>query len=362
MRRLRADVLAPGVIALAMVIAPAYSQAQPAREVLPELTELPAQQIANANHTVQLAVTNAGNRLISVGEQGVILLSDDQGRSWRQSSGVPVSVTLTDVEFLSETEGWAVGHSGVVLKSQDGGEQWVRVMTGEDVVETVRDSGRTLSDSAPDVDVIRRNASFLTGDEPLLDIHFSPDGEGWLLGAYGIALHSSDGGKNWESAFSLTANPKAYHLYQYIPSTDTGGLIVGERGLVSAEQGNTENYRSVEMPYQGTFFGGLALSADEYLLYGLRGNVWEGRAGEWTALDTGSNASFSASVNTPRGIVLGDVSGRLFVKSGVNVAVQELTQASEAAITDLLVNSNGELVVATARGLKIVDLDNAEFK
>lgn len=359
---LRARVLAPGVIALAMVVAPVYSQAQSVREVLPALTELPAQQIANANHTVQLAVTNAGNRLISVGEQGVILLSDDQGRSWRQSSGVPVSVTLTDVEFLSETEGWAVGHSGVVLKSRDGGEQWVRVMTGEDIVDTIKDSVRTLSDSTPDVDIIRRNASFLTGDEPILDIHFSQDGEGWLVGAYGIALHTGDRGKNWESAFSLTANPDAYHLYQYIPSADTGGLIVGERGLVSAQQGGTENYRSVEIPYHGTFFGGMALGADKYLLYGLRGNVWEGSAGEWSALDTGSSASFSASVNTPRGILLGDVSGRLFVKSGVNGDVRELMQASEAAITDLLVNSNGELVVATARGLKIVDLDNAEFK
>ncbi len=362
MRKLRDHVLVPGMIAMAMMVASAYSQSQPAREVLPDLTELPAPQISNPNHTVQLAVTNAGSRLVSVGEQGIVLLSDDQGRSWRQSSGVPVSVTLTDVEFVSDSEGWAVGHSGVVLKTQNGGEQWVRFMTGKDVVETINESVRTLSDSAPDAEIIRRNASFLTGDEPILDIHFSRDGEGWLLGAYGIALHSSDGGKNWESAFSLTANPDAYHLYQYIPSADTGGLIVGERGLVSAQQGDTENYRSVEMPYHGTFFGGMALGADGYLLYGLRGNVWEGRAGEWNALDTGSSASFSASVNTPRGIVLGDVSGRLFVKSGVNGDIRELTQASEAAITDLLVNSNGDLVVATARGLKIVDLDNAEFK
>ncbi|MBL3556351.1 MULTISPECIES: WD40/YVTN/BNR-like repeat-containing protein [Marinobacter] len=362
MRKFKPDVLGANVVCLAMLIAPLYVQSLSAREVLPELTELPAPIMVNANHTVQLAVTNAGNRLISVGEQGVVLLSDDQGQSWRQSPGVPVSVTLTDVEFVSESEGWAVGHSGVILKTEDGGEDWVRVMAGEDIVETINDAVRTLSDSYPNADIIRRNASFLTGDEPILDIHFSEDGEGWLMGAYGIALRSSDGGKSWESAFSHTANPEAYHLYQYIPSTDTGGLIVGERGLVSAEQGNTGRYRSVEMPYQGTFFGGMALSADQYLLYGLRGNVWEGREGDWTALDTGSNASFSASVSTPRGIVLGDVSGRLFVKSGVNGDIKELTQASEAAITDLLVNSNGQLVVATARGLKIVDLDDAEFK
>ncbi len=54
------------------------------------------------------------------GERGIVLLSDDAGVSWRQAK-VPVSVSLTAVQFVDAEQGWAVGHLGVVLHTQDGG-------------------------------------------------------------------------------------------------------------------------------------------------------------------------------------------------------------------------------------------------
>ena len=39
-------------------------------------------------------VVTAGNRLVAMGERGLVVLSDDGGRQWRQAQ-VPVSVTLT---------------------------------------------------------------------------------------------------------------------------------------------------------------------------------------------------------------------------------------------------------------------------
>lgn len=66
----------------------------------------PAQRtalIANqANQAVLLgaAVTDS-NRLVAVGERGVVLLSDDGGAHWRQGV-VPVSITLTAVRFAGQ--------------------------------------------------------------------------------------------------------------------------------------------------------------------------------------------------------------------------------------------------------------------
>ncbi|WP_175497182.1 YCF48-related protein [Marinobacter pelagius] len=347
---------------LLLMHAPLGLCAQEISEVLPDLTELPAMRVDDANHSVQLAVARAGNRLVSVGEQGIVLLSDDDGQSWSQASGVPVSVTLTDVEFISPTEGWAVGHSGVVLRTETAGEQWVKVMTGQEIVATIKTAVESLPESEDMADVLKRNASYLTGDEPVLDVHFSENGEGWLLGAYGIALHSRDAGQTWDSAFSITGNPNSYHLYQYIPADSHDGLIVGERGLVSRSAEESGVFESSPIDYQGTFFGGVASGSDQFVLFGLRGNVWAGAGDSWTQIPTGSQASFSAGVLTPVGIVLGDVTGRLFLKSGDSEQVRELAQASDAAITDLIVSPGGQLVMSTARGPKRLELDSTEFK
>src|SRR4051794_14248579 len=60
------------------------------------------------------AVDRAGKRFVAVGLRGTVLLSDDQGRHWRQAR-VPVSSDLVAVQFATEQEGWASGHDGVVL-------------------------------------------------------------------------------------------------------------------------------------------------------------------------------------------------------------------------------------------------------
>jgi len=80
----------------------------------------PAIQWRVPNKAVLLASTCAGKRLVAVGECGMVTLSDDDGATWRQGK-VPVSVTLTAVDFATPEKGWAVGHSGVVLHTEDGG-------------------------------------------------------------------------------------------------------------------------------------------------------------------------------------------------------------------------------------------------
>jgi photosystem II stability/assembly factor-like uncharacterized protein len=60
-------------------------------------------------------IARAGKRLVAVGERGIVVLSDDDGATWRQAS-VPVSVTLAAVQFPTPTQGWVVGHYGVVLR------------------------------------------------------------------------------------------------------------------------------------------------------------------------------------------------------------------------------------------------------
>src|SRR5436305_1593689 len=70
-----------------------------------DVLERPALMSPRAARSVLLAVVRADKRLVAVGEGGIVLLSDDNGNTWRQVP-VPVSTTLTNVYFADGKNGW----------------------------------------------------------------------------------------------------------------------------------------------------------------------------------------------------------------------------------------------------------------
>src|SRR5215469_14097420 len=89
-----------------------------------DLRKAPAWRSQAPESTLILGVAHAGPRLVAVGARGMVLLSDDDGTSWRQAKTVPVRSTLTAVSFIDSKSGWAVGHDGAILATNDGGETW----------------------------------------------------------------------------------------------------------------------------------------------------------------------------------------------------------------------------------------------
>jgi len=69
--------------------------------------------------------TRAGNRIVAVGDRGYIVLTDDNGATWRRARA-PATALLTAVTFLDTKSGWAVGHDSVILATADGGETWAQ--------------------------------------------------------------------------------------------------------------------------------------------------------------------------------------------------------------------------------------------
>jgi len=86
------------------------------------LSERAAVIMPGAKDAMMLSATRAGDRLVAVGDHGVVLLSDDDGKNFRQAHAVPTRATLTGVTFIDAREGWACGHWGVVLHTTDGGD------------------------------------------------------------------------------------------------------------------------------------------------------------------------------------------------------------------------------------------------
>jgi photosystem II stability/assembly factor-like uncharacterized protein len=319
---------------------------------LPDVLDRPSIASERAAHSLLLAVARAGHRLVAAGERGIVVLSDDDGKSWRQAR-VPVSLTLTSVDFVSEREGWATGHAGVLLHTADGGESWSKRLDGTAVAKIVLDAQLAKGATADPGQLAEAQRLVADGpDKPLLHVCFTSQQTGFVGGAYGLFLRTDDGGKTWSPWQERLANLRGRHL-THIASVSSGLYVVGEQGVAyfSADGGTT--FKELKSPYRGTFFGVAALTDDDVVIYGLRGNAFRvGHQGaQWTKLTTPTPVSYSASTRLASGetIVASQTGDLLRSAEGGNqlVPLHVPTRTLTAAVAEA---ADGALIIA-GRGI-----------
>ncbi len=253
--------------------------------------QLPAQTSRLASSSPLFAITQAGPRLVAVGQRGHILLSDDKGVTWQQAA-VPVSVDLTAVHFPSPRRGWAVGHDGVILHSDDGGAHWALQLDGRQAAQRIVDAYTPRAGSGnTELDAVLAEAKRMLAqgpDLPWLDVWFDDDNRGFAVGAFNLVFSTRDGGATWQPASDRVDNPRGYHLYALRGGSGGQLYAAGELGLLLRLDRATQRFVAVPTPYKGTFFGVLALP-DLLLAYGLRGNAWRSLDGgrTWHKTETG---------------------------------------------------------------------------
>lgn len=284
--------------------------------------KVPAAPTARAAGSAMLAVATAGTRLLAAGERGLLIRSDDCGRSWAQSE-VPVSVTLTALRFVDGRQGHALGHAGVVLGTDDGGAHWRLLLDGHRIALAA------LAAAAGGSAEARANAERLVADgpdKPLFALHFWTPQRGIVVGAYGIALATQDGGQNWQWIGERIPNPKGLHLYGLWVQGDQV-TVVGEQGFVARSDDGARSFNRVASPYAGSFFGLASLGGDDLLVYGLRGNAFllstRTPAGAMRPVATGLQAVLVTAQPTPDGgALLFDGDGRMLTLQGAAHTVQ----------------------------------------
>ncbi len=267
----------------------------PAAFALADVIETPARPTDLAPERLLNDVTKAGDRIVAVGERGHIIYSDDEGQSWTQSD-VPVSVTLTGVDFGSDTQGWAVGHSGVILHSEDAGETWKLQLTGvqalEIAIQTKEDQAAAMEErieAAPEaekgdlewaLDDILFTMENMQSDldigpvNPLLDVWFENDNHGFVVGAYGMILRTTDGGESWQDWAPRLDNATNFHLNGVTQITGGALVVVGESGQIHVSVDGGQTWERRESPYEGSLFGVIGTGqVNEILAFGLRGNM-----------------------------------------------------------------------------------------
>ncbi|MNO79119.1 Ycf48-like protein precursor [compost metagenome] len=321
--------------------------AQVAEDVL-ERPAMPSQRLAER---VLLAITRAGERVVAVGEHGLVLLSDDQGESWRQAQ-VPVSVTLTNAYFVDAREGWVVGHAGVVLHSADGGESWQKQLDGRAAAELVLAAALALTPANPQQVVEARRLIADGPDKPLLDVHFRDRLHGLVVGAYGLAFTTDDGGRHWVPQMNIP-NPRGKHLYR-IAMTGQELFIAGEQGALFHSANSGSSFSVLPTPYDGSYFGLLTDAKGLLLLYGLRGNLFRSdNAGQsWQEINSGGSISFADGLHAQDGsLLLVDQAGRVLRSEDQGHSFQSLAIAQVGPVAGITETENGNLLLAGLHGI-----------
>jgi photosystem II stability/assembly factor-like uncharacterized protein len=240
-----------------------------------------AARVPLATRAPLMGLARAGDRLVAVGDYGVVLLSDDAGATWRQAREVHTRDTLTAAAFVDARHGFAVGHGGTVLRTQDGGETW------------------TLAFAAG-------------SDVALLSVAFADAQNGRAVGAFGYAIGTRDGGVTWQRIGMGEGDDRDRHL-NAVFGRGSDVYIAAEGGTVFHASGG-ESFVPSRLPYNGSMWGGLVLRDGSVLVFGMRGHAFRStdRGVTWTEVATGTEQSFAAGIERADGqVVLVGLSGAI---------------------------------------------------
>ncbi|MBV8784527.1 MAG: sialidase [Gammaproteobacteria bacterium] len=299
----------------------------------------PAEPARLASQSLLIALARAGERLVAVGDRGVIVASADGGAHWQQAEQVPTQALLTGVCFFDAHQGIAVGHDLTVLASADGGRTW------------------------------RETHADPQAQRPLLDVWCGPDGRALAIGAYSTLLVSEDRGASWQardfnalvSGASAPAAQGGYHLNR-IAGSGTRLYIAGEAGHLYRSDDAGEHWRALASPYEGSFFGVLPLDNEAVLAFGLRGSLYRSADGgaTWQRLESGTLAMLNgAAALDARRVVLVGLSGTVLVSHDGGQHFGRAPQSDPAGLSAVLPAGADAVAVVGESGAHRIALGGA---
>lgn len=309
-----------GALALAALALPGWVQAE--GDMLPSAT---GPRVAKS---LLLDATRAGERIVAVGERGIVLYSDDEGQTWAQGTA-PVDVTLTAVSFADAQRGWATGHDAVILATEDGGANW------------------TLQHAEPELDV------------PLLGVLFESPTTGFAVGGRGNFFSTHDGGKTWTNQVILTRDEFDSHLFGISKATSGSYFLGSEQGVLYRSDDGGATWTQLDSPYRGSFFGVITTGTGRVIAFAMLGNVAvsDDNGATWRMVPTGTDKSFmSATLSAGGAVVLAGLDGAIAVSRDGGDSFELMSQPDRRKIARLLQKRDGTWLSFGEGGARSIDL------
>jgi photosystem II stability/assembly factor-like uncharacterized protein len=270
-----------------------------------------------ASESLLLDLLHDGERYVAVGERGHVVLSVD-GDLWEQAEVVPTRSTLTTITRANGRL-WAAGHDSVILTSGDHGKTWTRKYFDPD------------------------------RQQPIMDIVFLDQSNAMAIGAYGLALVTSDGGDSWQDQ---TIGEDDWHLNAILHLGDGRLMIAGEAGFSYRSMDRGQSWETLTMPYPGSLFGIVQSSEDCLLVFGLRGHAQEtcDFGEQWTELETGTDTTLSGAVRTAGAVTIAGNSG-VILQRGANGSFTAIQHSNGGDFSAIVAVAGQRYLVAGEDGL-----------
>lgn len=279
-------------------------------------------------------------RLITVGERGHILISDDAAESWKQVL-VPVSDNLTAIDFYDDKLGLAVGFEQTILLTQDGGESWELVHHKKNAIDS----------------------------PAFFDVVFLSEKKAIAVGAYGLFFESKDAGKTWTQR-EVSSLADVYggfsHFYGLAEDKQTGHIIlVGEKyvatededgietstGLIAVSRDFGQSWNKIASPYNGSFFGVSRAPDNKIYAYGLKGHLYvsKNNGADWSEVETGTVSGLHGMTFAKDGEWFGVGTSGILLQGSTKYAYPRADRKGRAAIVQL---KNGDLIIVGEGGVE----------
>ena len=257
-----------------------------------------------------LASLSSG-RWCVVGASGVLLTSDDDGKTWtRAQLGKIYTLSWRDlfsIRFAPDrTNGWIAGEQGLILRTSDGGKTWHKQQSG--VTDNLF---RVASADAQDAVAVGVNGTILythdggqtwqsarqKGGLALFDVAYPDTSNVWAIGEFETILHSTDGGKTWTPQRGGKRGNFREPAYFTVRFRDgTHGWITGQGATILVTSDGGKTWQAVTSPTKSSMFSIAFTDA----------RVW--MAGDdGVLLDVGLNDSRQPEAVQPTFAVLNDV-------------------------------------------------------
>jgi photosystem II stability/assembly factor-like uncharacterized protein len=289
----------------------------------PASVQKPAAAVAQPQTAPILSVTRAGSRIVAVGDHGVVLLSDDEGKSFRQAKAVPTQAVLTSVSFVGAEQGWAVGHDGVIIHSADGGETWSLQREDED------------------------------GDKPLFSVRFADAQHGLAVGLFNVSLRTGDGGKTWTRFDLKPGGDEDKHLYS-IFGAGQDLYIAAEAGMVYRSHDGGATWAEAQTSNIGSFWTGALLKDGSVLVAGQRGHIFESHdhGASWAEVRSGTDQSLTGvAQKADGGLLLTGLAGTTLQSADGGKTFIGLARADRMPLTALTLAQDGTPVLFGGSGV-----------
>lgn len=261
--------LAGAVLGCSLVIAQTSAMAE-----YRDAINLSSLKVASAQTSLTLDITQAGDRLVSVGERGHVLTSDDGGQSWSQAD-VPTRMQLNASQFVSASTGFAVGEDEIIIKTTDAGTSWTQQHHGREAEQP----------------------------GPLLDLLFTDANNGYAVGVFNKLMRTHDAGATWHNWQAHIDNLDEWHLIAMAATGEHSDTlyITSEMGLLFRSTDGGEHFESLQTDHDGSFHGILARrnasGVDQLVLLGVGGILYTSLDGgeSWQELETGTEAGLAGA-------------------------------------------------------------------